>query len=408
MTTTGLRRRPQYEEVLAAAHKDLSTQHGILGVGLQNFATRAINSPLFQRVQTGVEERMQGDQRRLLEEQGFQHDVQAMAVDAGVSAHDMNWVVANIQRPTPVPVPQTPPQTEARVDYLRVAAEMDLLAQRRATQAAHQQVADQAALQMSTLAVVTPAQQLVRAHHAAAPLPPPATPPPDTVSVQARSTGMSVRELVAARTRPRGTRTRSTPYGPSSSLAVPAGGFAASQTPPPRRKSPARSAAVELPSRTRGPPPPPREPVGSSPRTPPRQPPGAFSLHPKPAPEPAPAPLRTASRRPSTRPRERPVLGCSLPTYRPRPGGTCWSWPAATPRPPVHASSCKGGSARAGHQQTPPSCGARPARSTPNPRGGPTPRSTRGVIRRPTRSTCHDTKTCTPYKTWKRSLQASP
>ena len=243
MTTTGLRRRPQYEEVLAAAHKDLSTQHGILSVGLQNFATRAINSPLFQRVQTGVEERMQGDQRRLLEEQGFQHDVQAMAVDAGVSAHDMNWVVANIQRPTPVPVPQTPPQTEARVDYLRVAAEMDLLAQRRATQAAHQQVADQAALQMSTLAVVTPAQQLVRAHHAAAPLPPPATPPPDTVSVQARSTGMSVRELVAARTRPRGTRTRSTPYGPSSSLAVPAGGFAASQT---------RSATTQVASAERG------------------------------------------------------------------------------------------------------------------------------------------------------------
>ena len=80
MTTTGLRRRPQYEEVLAAAHKDLSTQHGILGVGLQNFATRAINSPLFQRVQTGIEEKMQGDQRQLLAEQGFQHDVQAMAV----------------------------------------------------------------------------------------------------------------------------------------------------------------------------------------------------------------------------------------------------------------------------------------------------------------------------------------
>jgi len=233
--TTGLRRRPQYEEVLAAAHKDLATQHGIISVGLQNFATRAINNPLFQRVQTGIEERMQGDQLRLLEEQGFQHDVQAMAVDSGVSRHDLDWVVQNIQRPAPVPVPQTPPQTEARVDYLRVAAEMDLLAQRRATQAAHQQVADQAALQMNTLAVATPAQQLVRAHHAAAPLPPPATPPPDTVSTQARSTGMSVRELVAARTRPKGPRTRSTPYGPSSSLAVPAGGFAANQTRPAAR-----------------------------------------------------------------------------------------------------------------------------------------------------------------------------
>ena len=228
--TSGLRRRPQYEEVLAAAVKDKASQHGVLGVGLQNFATRAINNPMFQRVQTGIEEQMKGDQRRLMEEQGFQHDVQAMAVDSGVSHHDLNWAVANIQRPAPAPAPAPPPQTEARVDYLRVAAEMDLLAQRRATQAAHAQVADQASRQMSTLAVATPAQQLVRAHHAAAPLPPPATPPPDTVSTQARSTGMSVHEIVAAQnSRPRGTRTRSTPYGPSSSLAVPAGGFAASQ-----------------------------------------------------------------------------------------------------------------------------------------------------------------------------------
>ena len=48
--TSGLRRRPQYEEVLAAAIKDKASQHGVLGVGLQNFATRAINNPMFQRV----------------------------------------------------------------------------------------------------------------------------------------------------------------------------------------------------------------------------------------------------------------------------------------------------------------------------------------------------------------------
>ena len=251
--TSGLRRRPQYEEVLAAAIKDKASQHGVLGVGLQNFATRAINNPMFQRVQTGIEEQIKGDQRRLMEEQGFQHDVQAMAVDSGVSHHDLNWAVANIQRPAPAPAPAPPPQTEARVDYLRVAAEMDLLAQRRATQAAHAQVADQASRQMSTLAVATPAQQLVRVHHAAPPLPPPDYPPPDTVSAQARSTGMSVHEIVAAQnSRPRGTRPRSTPYGPSSSLAVPAGGFAASQArtralPIQDATAPARAAGRAIP-----------------------------------------------------------------------------------------------------------------------------------------------------------------
>ena len=68
MNTVGLKRRPHYEAVLNAAHKDLSTQQGILGVGLQNFATRAINSPFFQRMQMGIEEKMHGDQRQLLAE----------------------------------------------------------------------------------------------------------------------------------------------------------------------------------------------------------------------------------------------------------------------------------------------------------------------------------------------------
>ena len=61
MSVAGLRRKPHYEEILALAHKDQNSQHGILGIGLQNFATRAINNPLFQRVQAGIEEKMQGD-----------------------------------------------------------------------------------------------------------------------------------------------------------------------------------------------------------------------------------------------------------------------------------------------------------------------------------------------------------
>ena len=254
MRTAGLKRRPHYEEVLNAAHKDQASQRGILGVGLQNFASRAINSPLFQRVQNGIEEKMQGDQRRHVEEQGFQHDVQAMAVDQNVSAHDLRWVVQNLQRPPPVPAPP-PQQSEARIDYVRMAAEMDALAQRRAVQAAHQQVAAQATQHMTVATPLTPAQLMIRDHTtAAAPTPAPAG-GGQSLSAIARRTGQSVHEVAtsgaavpvpgllsiadAPRTRPRA-RAASTPYGASSSLAVPLGGFSA--------RAPAAAAAAAAPA----------------------------------------------------------------------------------------------------------------------------------------------------------------
>ena len=51
MSTAGLVRKPHYEEVLNAAIKDEKSQHGIISVPMQRFATNAINNPLFQRVQ---------------------------------------------------------------------------------------------------------------------------------------------------------------------------------------------------------------------------------------------------------------------------------------------------------------------------------------------------------------------
>ena len=244
MSTRGLVRRPHYEEVLNAAHKDQASQQGILGVGLQNFATRAINSPLFQRVQLGIEGKMQGDQRRHVEEQGFQHDIQAMAVDQNVSAHDLRWVVENLQRPPPVPTP-APQQLEARIDYVRMAAEMDALAQRRAVQAAHQQVAAQATQHM-TATPHTAAQLMIRDQttaSAATPAPAPtggaAVPVPGLLSI-----------ADAPRTRPRPARAASTPYGANSSLAVPPGGFSAraptaAAAPAPVAPTPQISASVQ-------------------------------------------------------------------------------------------------------------------------------------------------------------------
>ena len=52
---SGLQRRPHYEEVLNAAIKDQNSQHGVLSVPMQRFASQAINNPLFQRVQATLE-----------------------------------------------------------------------------------------------------------------------------------------------------------------------------------------------------------------------------------------------------------------------------------------------------------------------------------------------------------------
>ncbi len=69
--TSGLVRRPHYEEILNAAVKDRTSQHGILSVPMQNAATKAINSPLFQRINPGIE--LVEQQKLVLEQQQFQH-----------------------------------------------------------------------------------------------------------------------------------------------------------------------------------------------------------------------------------------------------------------------------------------------------------------------------------------------
>jgi len=63
MSIAGLTRKPHYEEVLNAAIKDEKSQHGILSVPMQKFATNAINNPLFQRVQATLTENLDNQQK---------------------------------------------------------------------------------------------------------------------------------------------------------------------------------------------------------------------------------------------------------------------------------------------------------------------------------------------------------
>ena len=88
MSTASLVRRPHFEEVLNAAIKEQSSQHGILSVGMQRFASEMINNPLFQRIQATLGETLETEQRRHLEQKQFENNVQQISVDARVSHHD--------------------------------------------------------------------------------------------------------------------------------------------------------------------------------------------------------------------------------------------------------------------------------------------------------------------------------
>ena len=117
-TLNGLIRKPHYEEVLNAAIRNENSQHGLLAVGMQRFATEAINNPLFQRVRATMEEELEAEQKQVLEQKSFENNLTRIAVEARVSKDDLSWLVQNLQPP---PGPPPPPSsasaaTEARID----------------------------------------------------------------------------------------------------------------------------------------------------------------------------------------------------------------------------------------------------------------------------------------------------
>ncbi len=130
MSTTGLVRKQHFEEVLNLAIKDTNSLHGILSVPMQRFAMETINSPLFQRYQATLSDTLESEQRRVLEQQTFENHLHNIAVDARVPRDDLQWLVENLQRPPANPPVPPPPPSEARIDYERMAAEMDGLMQR--------------------------------------------------------------------------------------------------------------------------------------------------------------------------------------------------------------------------------------------------------------------------------------
>ena len=161
MSTAGLRKVGNYEQALAQATKDESRTEGIISVGLQNYATQAINNPEFQRVKDRLEENLADQQKALLEHQSFKNNLTNLSVEARVNRSDLDYIVSNLQQPQPPPTPsQQPPDSGA--DRQRLIAELDGLAQKRTKQMMDELVADRNARDLAAQKVATPAQQIVQ------------------------------------------------------------------------------------------------------------------------------------------------------------------------------------------------------------------------------------------------------
>ena len=105
MSTAGLRKVGNYEEVLAQAIKDESRVAGIINPYLANAATRIINNPEFQRVKDRLEDDLTQQTKMHMDQQNFEHNVTNLAVNARIHRSDLDYIIGNLQQPPPPPAP---------------------------------------------------------------------------------------------------------------------------------------------------------------------------------------------------------------------------------------------------------------------------------------------------------------
>ena len=160
---SGLVRRPHFEEVLDAAIKDRNSTHGILSVGMQRFATEAINNPLYQRVRATLEGELEGQERNLMEAKIYDQNLQRASMEAKAPKADVKWVTENLNPPPPPQPP--PPPDDTKINHMRVAAEMDAVMQKRAFEQSARNLATEIAQNLARQSNATPMQQIIREHH---------------------------------------------------------------------------------------------------------------------------------------------------------------------------------------------------------------------------------------------------
>ena len=288
----GLVRKPHYEEVLNLAIKDVNSKHGIMSVPLQRFATETIASPLYQRVKQTLSEQLENEQRRIVEQRNFENHLHSVSVDARVPREDLQWLVENLQRPPTNPSAPPPVATEARIDYERMAAEMDGALQRQAMQTSHENLAADIARELAEQRVATSIQQIIHQHHSTTVINPQVPPTPVTVTEQARHTGRSIHEIFLGQHPQTPGPPQPKPIQPPPPLPPPPG-------PPPNPKPPPPK------------PSPPPNPIPNIPQPKPRPPTPKPAPTPRPSPYPYPSPYPPA---PIPKPFPKP-----LPKPKPRP-----------------------------------------------------------------------------------------
>ena len=127
-----------------------------------------------------------------MEHDDLQNDLHRFSVATGVPQDTMQYVAQNLQQPTPAPPVQVGITSDARADFARMQAEMDLRMQQMAVQQSHQNIAAGVSRQMAAQTTMTPLQQLIHQVQPPAPMVPPHDP---TLSGIMRRTGLSAHEV---------------------------------------------------------------------------------------------------------------------------------------------------------------------------------------------------------------------
>ena len=93
MSTLGLRKVGNFENVLARITKDEQYIDGTIAPGIQDYAKQVINSPDFQRVRDTLENDLVEQERRHIDAQQAQHNITNLAVDARINRSDLDYIV---------------------------------------------------------------------------------------------------------------------------------------------------------------------------------------------------------------------------------------------------------------------------------------------------------------------------
>ena len=107
MSSLGLRKVGNFEDVLARVNKDEQYKEGVIAPGIQDYAKQVINSPDFQRVKDQLEEDLATQTRTHIEHITYQNHIRGLATDFGINRSELQHITENMPGPSAGPPPQS-------------------------------------------------------------------------------------------------------------------------------------------------------------------------------------------------------------------------------------------------------------------------------------------------------------